>query len=284
MQEGINLQPQASSGSSAVIQLVSAGTAPIGEANMGLIAQAISQGAPLKMVGLLWAKDSLGIISLTSEHISKPSDLIGKKIGEVTGSSNALTLAPWLQLNHVNASAVQVVNFGSSPLLITALTSGQVDAVDMGVVWVPTFQVSNYTVSIMTRDAWGLNIYGNGIVVNTNFLAHNQDLVHRFLLAYYTSINWAFQNPTPAVQDMIKANPAMSPTILTASMPAIYDMYVDSVALSNGLGYFDSAKATQTIQVAETDLYTFAHPINATDVYTNSYLPVVLPSSTPPPG
>ena len=54
----------------------------------------------------------------------------------------------------------------------------------------------------------GLNLYGNAIIVNTDYAKANSDVVKSFLLAIGKGWKDAVANPSSAIESLVKRNPA----------------------------------------------------------------------------
>jgi ABC-type nitrate/sulfonate/bicarbonate transport system substrate-binding protein len=102
--------------------VVSSGKALVGISHTSECAQAISNGAPLTIVGAGYQKNPFCIISKKSAPIATPDAMRGKKIGVAT--ANQPVFSAFLKANGIPASAVNVVTVQFDP---TMLATGGID-------------------------------------------------------------------------------------------------------------------------------------------------------------
>jgi NitT/TauT family transport system substrate-binding protein len=119
----------------------------------------------------------------------------------------------------------------------------------------------------------GLALYGNAIIVNTDFAAANPEVVTSFLAAIAAGWRDAIADPAKAIESLIDRNPAADAALeerrLQLSIEA--NVLTDYVA-ANGLGGIDEARMARALeQVAET--YEFQNPPDASLYFTGAYLP-----------
>lgn len=101
---------------------VLSGAALVGISAPDITGAAISQGAPLKIIGAEYQKNPFAIMSLPAKAINKPEDMYGKTIG--VQSSNESVWAAFLKANSLDESRITKVPVQFDPL---GLTTGEVD-------------------------------------------------------------------------------------------------------------------------------------------------------------
>jgi ABC-type nitrate/sulfonate/bicarbonate transport system substrate-binding protein len=110
-------------GSNAAVEpVVESGKALVGITHTTELAQAISNGADLTVIGAGYQKNPFCVISKDGAPINTPRDLIGKKIGVAT--ANQPLFKAYLKANSIDPSKVNVVTVQYDP---TPLADGQVD-------------------------------------------------------------------------------------------------------------------------------------------------------------
>lgn len=102
--------------------VVASGKALVGISHTSECAQAITNGAPLTIIGAGYQKNPFCIVSKKSAPIATPDAIRGKKIGVAT--ANQPVFDAFLKANRMPASAVNVVTIQFDP---TVLATGQVD-------------------------------------------------------------------------------------------------------------------------------------------------------------
>jgi ABC-type nitrate/sulfonate/bicarbonate transport system substrate-binding protein len=96
--------------------IVAAGKAFVGISSPDITAPAVLQGAPLVIVAAQYQKNPFAIMSLASNPLKTPQDMIGKKIG--VQSTNLSVWTSFLKANSIDPSKVTVfpAQFDPTPL------------------------------------------------------------------------------------------------------------------------------------------------------------------------
>jgi len=158
------------------------------------------------------------------------------------------------------------------------LAAGQVDAItgfsfssfinlkDKGV------PVDDIVVLLMAD--YGVNLYGNAIIVNPKFAAEHPDAVKGFLRAFVKGLKETVKSPATAVDSVLKRNDvAKKPTELERLTIAIRDNIVTQEVKANGYGGIDQARFSKAIeQIGLTYKFKNAAP-KPEDIFDASYLP-----------
>lgn len=103
--------------------VVVSGKALVASSNADGCAQAIDQGAPLKIIGVRYQKNPFCIISLAKKPITTPHGLYGKKLG--VSAANEVAWQTFVKVAKLDAAKIHVVPVQFDP---TPLATGEVDA------------------------------------------------------------------------------------------------------------------------------------------------------------
>jgi ABC-type nitrate/sulfonate/bicarbonate transport system substrate-binding protein len=103
--------------------VVVSGKALVASSAADSCAQAIAQGAPLKIIGVRYQKNPYCIISLAKSPLKTPQDLYGKKVGVSAANESAWTT--FVKVTGIDVSKITVVPVQFDP---TPLATGTVDA------------------------------------------------------------------------------------------------------------------------------------------------------------
>ena len=120
--QGLDVTLTAGGPNLSVEPVVASGKALVGITHTATAVNAIDNGAPLSIIGAGYQKNPFCIVSLAGKPISKPADLIGKKIG--VSATNLPVWNAFLQANGIAQSQVHTVTIDFDP---TPLTTGEVD-------------------------------------------------------------------------------------------------------------------------------------------------------------
>ena len=137
------------------------------------------QGAPFKIIGAQYQKNPIGIVSLVSNPINEPKDLIGKTLA--VPPVNVISVNAMLSLNAIDPASVNIVPYAYDP---TPLVKGEIDASLDFTTNVP------YTISQQGVEAtsfllydFGFTIYNDTVVVTEETLSSKRNELVSWLRA-----------------------------------------------------------------------------------------------------
>ena len=277
--EGLNVTVDTASGSLEPINRVASGTYDMGfgDINSLIKFRDANPGVPLKAVFMVYNKPPFSIVGRKSRGISDPKSLEGKKLGAPAPDGAYAQWPIFVEANQIDASKVTIENVGF-PVREPMLAAGQVDAItgfsfssfinlkDKGV------PVDDIVVLLMAD--YGVNLYGNAIIVNPKFAAEKPEAVKAFLRAFVKGLKDTVKSPDTAVDSVLKRNDvAKKPTELERLTMAIRDNLVTSEVKANGYGGIDSARFDKAIdQIGLTYKWKGDKPKTA-DIFDSSFLP-----------
>ena len=198
----------------------------------------------------------------------------------IRAQAPSATQAQWpifVKANNIDASKVSIERIGA-PVSDPMLAAGQVDAItglafssyiDLKDKGVP---VDDVTVLLMAD--YGVNLYGNAIMVNPKFAAEHPDAVKGFLRAFVKGLKETVKQPASAVDSVLKRNDVAKKDVeLERLSMAIRDNIVTPEVKANGYGGIDAARFARAVdQIALTYKFKAAKP-KPEDIFDASYLP-----------
>lgn len=205
-EEGIDLTIQAGGGSGKTVQAVGAKQVQFGWADVPALINGISNGIPVKSVGSFLQTGPGSVEFFADKGFKTPADLKGKSIGTTAGDAVSQTFNAFLAANNLTQSDVNIVNMDAAGK-IAALSEGKVDAI-LGFFHDQAPTISNSTgkqVNAMKYADFGVNVLSNGIIVNTDTLKSDPELVKAFLRASVKSWENAAKDKNAAVEAMAKS-------------------------------------------------------------------------------
>jgi NitT/TauT family transport system substrate-binding protein len=109
-------------------------------------------------------------------------------------------------------------------------------------------------ISIMLMANYGLELYGNAIIVNTEFADANPEIIKSFLKAVSKGWVEAMKNPEDAVKSMVERNPAADLALETRRLILAIEGNVNTdYVKENGMGNIDISRMKKALgQLAET--------------------------------
>jgi NitT/TauT family transport system substrate-binding protein len=181
-----------------------------------------------------------------------------------------------VKANNIDASKVTIENVGF-PVREPMLAAGQVDAIT-------GFSFSSYInlkdrgvaaddITVLLMADYGVNLYGNAIIVNPKFAAEKPDVVKAFLRAFTKGLQETVKNPATSVDSVIKRNDVAKKEVeLERLNMAIKDNIVTDEVKKNGYGAIEMARLDAAIdQIALT--FNFKAKPKAADIFDPSFLP-----------
>ena len=137
------------------------------------------QGAPFKIIGAQYQKNPISIVSLASNPIASPADLVGKTLA--VPPVNVISVEAMLKMNGIDPASVNIVPYAYDP---TPLIKGEIDASLDFTTNVPYTigQQGVEATSFLLYD-FGYTIYNDTVVVTEEVLAEKRDLLIAWLRA-----------------------------------------------------------------------------------------------------
>ena len=276
--EGLDVTIDTAAGSLEPITRVASGTYDMGfgDINSLIKFRDANPGTPIKAVFVVYNKPPFAVVGRKSRGVIKPKDLEGKKLGAPAPDGAFAQWKIFTQANGIDPSKVTIENVGF-PVREPMLAAGQVDAItgfsfssfinlkDRGV------PVDDIVVLLMAD--YGVNLYGNTIMVNPKFAAEKPDAVKGFLRAFVKGLQDTVKNPATAVDSVIKRNDVAKKEVeLERLNMALKDNILTPEVKTNGFGGVDMARLDKSIeQIALT--YTFKAAPKGSDIFDPSFLP-----------
>ncbi len=275
---GLSVEISAGQGSLDAIPKVATGAFPIGFADINSLIKFLDQnpGAPVTAVMMVYDKPPFAIVGRKSLGVSEPKDLEGRVLGAPPPDGAWAQFPAFASANALDVDKITVEPVGfptREPMLaegnVAAVTgfsfSSFLNLVRLGV---PEDDIS----TILMAD-YGLALYGNAIIVNTDFASANPDAVTGFLTAVAAGWKDAIADPAKAIESLIERNPAADAALEERRLQLAIDANVmTDYATANGMGGIDAARMDKALsQLGET--YEFTSAPVAELYFTDAYLP-----------
>jgi len=276
--EGLDVTIDTAAGSVEPITRLASGTYDMGFADINSLMKFRDQNptVPLKPVFMVYNRPPFSIVSRKSRGVLKPKDLEGHKLGAPAADGAFAQWKIFVQANGIDASKVTVENVGF-PVREPMLAAGQVDAIT-------GFSFSSYInlkdrgvpvddIVVLLMADYGVNLYGNTIIVSPKFASEHPDAVKGFLRAFLRGLKDTVKDPASAVDSVIKRNDVAKKDVeLERLNMALHDNILTPEVKQNGFGGVESARLDKSIdQIALT--FDFKSKPKAADIFDPSFLP-----------
>jgi len=270
-EENIELTVLRGSGSADSAKKIDLGQADVGISDAPTVLTAISKGANLKMVAVVYDKAGNNVFFRKSANIKSPKDLAGKKIAVPPADSHRVLWPAFAATQGIDPNSVTMVNVkpeGKQAIVAAGEVDASFDLYTSYAIWEKV--LGKGEVGHLLWADYGLPIYGHTYFVNNDLVKKNPKLIERFLRATHKGWRDAKANPAASIDAMVEQVPGLDRATLLATMPAILDLCVTERSSKHGLGWIEPELMQKTMDI------TFAtakpdKPMALADVFTNEY-------------
>ena len=275
---GLDVEISPGKGSLDAIPKVATGSFPLGFADINSLIKFLDQnpGAPVTAIMMIYDKPPFAVIGRKSLGIKSPADLPGSVLGAPPPDGAWAQFPSFAKANGLDMNKIKVEPVGF-PTREPMLAEGKVASVtgysfssflNLVRLGVPEDDIT----TILMADH-GLKLYGNAIIVNTDFASSNAKVVKSFLGAVGKGWKDAVSNPSSAIDALVKRNPAADKNLEERRFNlALTGNVMTDYVIKNGMGNIDEARFEAAIaQLSET--YKYKTKPNAKLYFTDAYLP-----------
>lgn len=276
--EGLDVTIDPGTGSVEGINRVASGAYQVGFADINSLVKFRDnpQNSAVRAVLMVYDTPAFSIVSLKSKGISKPKDLEGRILGAPAPDGAYAQWPIFVDANKIDASKVRIENVGF-PVREPMLAQGKVDAITG--FWFSSFMnlkangIKGEDIVVMMMRDFGVDLYGNAIIVNPEFAKNNPKAVAGFVRATIKGIQDTIKSPETAIDSLMKRNAIGNRDVeLERLKLAIEKNFVNADVLKAGLGGVDMKRLERSIdQIGLTFKYT--NKPRAGDIFSSEYLP-----------
>lgn len=275
---GLSVEIAAGSGSLDAIPKVATGAFPIGFADINSLIRFLDQnpGAPVTAVMMVYDKPPFAVIGRESLGVTTPADLPGKVLGAPPPDGAWAQFPIFAAENDLDMDAITVEPVGF-PTREPMLAEGNVAAIT-------GFSFSSYLnlvrlgvpeedITTLLMADYGLDLYGNAVIVNTEYAEANPDTVKAFLEAVAMGWKEAIADPAAVIPSLIERNPAADAALEQRRLELAIDAnVVTDYVVANGMGGIDADRMDAAIEQIKM-VYEFENAPDADLYFTDAYLP-----------
>ena len=275
---GLSVEITAGQGSLDAIPKVATGAFPVGFADINSLIKFLDQnpGAPVTAVMMVYDKPPFAVVGRRSQGVEAPADLEGRVLGAPPPDGAWAQFPIFAAENDLDMEAITVEPVGF-PTREPMLAEGEVDAVT-------GFSFSSYLnlvrlgvpeddISTILMADHGVALYGNAVIVNTDFAEANPEAVSGFLSAVAQGWTDAIADPEAAIESLVERNPAADAALEERRLElAIEANVVTDWTTANGMGPIDPERMAEALEQIQLT-YEFETPPEAGLYFTDAYLP-----------
>ena len=232
---------------------------------------------PIKAVYIVHNKAAYSIVGRKSRGVTYPKDLEGKKLGAPPRDASFAEWKAFVQANALDESKVEIENIGV-PVREPMLAAGQVDAVTglsfQSYINLKDRGVPPDDIAVMLMANYGVDLYGNAIVVSAKFADEHPETVKAFLRAFTKALKESVAKSSAAVDSVVRRNEALRKDLEIERLKmAIRDNILTPEVKANGYGAVDAGRLAKAIDLIALG-YSFKQKPDAGALFDASFLPM----------
>nr|WP_083074795.1 ABC transporter substrate-binding protein [Thioclava electrotropha]QPZ90547.1 ABC transporter substrate-binding protein [Thioclava electrotropha] len=275
---GLDVEIAEGKGSLDAIPKVATGAYPVGFADINSLMKFLDQnpGAPVTAVMMVYDKPPFAVVGRKSLGVNEPKDLEGKVLGAPPPDGAWAQFPIFAKETGLDMDKIKVEPVGF-PTREPMLAEGKVDAVT-GFSFSSTLNLKRLGVgmddqSILLMADYGVALYGNAIIVNTDYAKAHPEEITGFIKATAEGWKAAVADPGKAVEALLKRNPAADKDLETERLQMAIDANVlTDYVKENGIGGIDADRMATAIEQTKT-VYEFQNTPDAALYFDSEYLP-----------
>jgi NitT/TauT family transport system substrate-binding protein len=277
--EGLDVTIDTGNGSRESIPRVASGTYDLGFGDVNSLIRFRDENptVDLKSVMMVYDKPPFSIVGRKSRGITTDvKSLEGKRFGAPAADAAFAQWPIFRTVNRLNEAGMRFENVGF-PVREPMLASGEVDAVfgfaNSSFINVKSRGVPVDDIVVMLMADYGVELYGNVIMVSPRFLAERPEAVRGFLRALTKGVRDTVKDPAAGAALVIRRNDVARLDVETERLKMTLDQNVMTPWVkANGFGGVDRARWGRALdQIALT--FNFKDKAKAGDCFVDTFLP-----------
>ena len=277
--EGLDVTIDPAAGSREPISRVASGTYDMGFGDVNSLVRFRDEnpGTDIKAVMVIYDRPPFAIIGRRSRGITKDvSSLQGKKFGAPAADGAFAQWPIFKAVNKIDDSSMRMENVGF-PVREPMLAQGEVDAVFgfamSSFINLKSRGVPTDDIVVLLMSDYGVDLYGNVIMVSPRFAAEKPEAVRGFLRALMKGVHDTVKDPATAVDAVIKRNDVAKKDVELERLKMVLEQNMLTPAVKqNGFGGIDRARFEKALdQIGLT--FQYKNKPKVEDIFTDQYLP-----------
>ncbi len=278
-EEGLDVTIDSGAGSRESIPRVATGTYDMGFGDVNAVIKFLNDNpdADVRAVFMVYDKPPFAVIGRKEQGVTEdPKSLEGKTLGAPPPDAAFAQWPAFVEKAGIDTSGITIESVGF-PVREPMLAQGQVDAIFgfsfSSVLNLKAQGVPEEDISLILMADNGLDLYGNTVLVNTEWAEENPQAVTGFLKALARGIAFTAENQEEAVQSVIARNEvAREETELERLKMALDQNIVTDATREAGFGAIDEDRFASSIETLKAS-FELDNPPAPGDVFDPSYLP-----------
>jgi NitT/TauT family transport system substrate-binding protein len=277
--DGLDVEIDQGTGSAATVTRIVSGTydAGLGDVNAIIQYAGTKPGEQLKMVYMLYNTPPFAVIVKKDSPIKTLKDMEGKSLGSPAGGATGQLFPALAKLNGVDPAKVSITSMAPN-LQEQMLMHGQVDSSGI-------FTVTSYINLIGMKvdpekdirwfyfSDYGIDLYSNGVMVSTKFLAEKPKAVAGLVKALNRALIETAADPDAAIAGMMKIEPLMNAALEKQRLVyAFKQHFVSKETDEIGMGDIKDDRMDRSIKLL-VETYNLPNTPKVSDIFDRSAMP-----------
>jgi NitT/TauT family transport system substrate-binding protein len=277
--EGLDVTIDTGNGSREAIPRVASNTYDMGFGDVNSLIRFRDENptVDVKAVMMVYDRPPFSIVGRKSRGVtSEVKSLEGKKFGAPAADAAFAQWPIFKAVNKLDDSAIKLENVGF-PVREPMLASGEVDAVfgfaNSSYINIKSRGVPVEDITVMLMSDYGVQLYGNVIMVSPKMMTENPDAVRKFVKALSKGIKDTVKNPDGSIDGVIKRNDVAKRDVELERLKLTVDQNIATAyTKTNGFGGVDAARWNAALdQIGLT--FTFKDKAKAGAAFVDTFLP-----------
>jgi NitT/TauT family transport system substrate-binding protein len=277
--EGLDVTIDSGNGSVEAIPRVSTGTYQMGFGDINSLIKFLDEdpSQKVKAVMMVYERPTFAVVGRKSLGVTQdPKSLEGKTLGAPPPDGAFAQWKAFKEVAGIDDSNITIESIGF-PVREPMLAQGDVDAVfgfAFSVILNLKAQgIEDDDIATILMAENGLNLYGNAVLVNSDFAAENPEAVKGFLRALAKGFADAVANPEEGVAAVLKRNETLNSDIELERLNMANAMNIKTPYVNeNGFGGVDMERLGASIDTLKVSMGLKGN-VAADQVFDSSYLP-----------
>ncbi len=223
----------------------------------------------IKVLAIFYPNTPASVYSLKSKNIKKPTDLYGKKVGVMKGSSAYKQYLAFVEKENLDKNnIIEIPSAGS----IQEILSGDLDAmVHFSFQHPLQVKLKGYGINEILFKDYGVKVYGQGLIASDDTYNYKKDLAKRVVKSVILSLQYSLQHPEEALGVFFKLFPEQDREYSKAKLNWVNSFIEQGQHKGQPLGYQDEEgwKATQSYLLSQGLI---DKSISLRSLYSNEFL------------
>jgi NitT/TauT family transport system substrate-binding protein len=222
-------------------------------------------------------RSAMSVVTLKKYNITKPQDLIGKRIADQQGEASRVMFPAFAKANNIDANSINWVSVAPN-LRQPILLKGEADAA-AGHVF--TIMMGLRALGIKDEDMvqipyadWGVRVFGNSVIVKKEWAAAHPEAIRAFVKCAIYGIKLSIANPKQSISWLKKYNSLINEGLELEGLQFSNSRAIlTDEAKKNGLSTFSNEQLDQILTQISDALQIKKPPQD--EIWTPVYLPPV---------